>query len=476
MPLRYIVSLIVVPLLPLVLLTASNVSFGATGDVIPPETEKSIIESPAERKMEETISFMLPFEAENENAVIEKLSKFSLRITNDKEHWDFKFLPKTYTLKPISYVVFGDTTIPLPEDNTVTLFPTIKRYSLAIPKKVLVEYIQNNIEAKVNHEKKDVTIKKENGNIIFEGAAENGQTVDRLALMKAMEKAVQDNIDNVRTPIQYQNGVVHTIGLEDLHIQELIGEGISDFSGSPSNRVHNINVGMKQFNGAVIKKGDTFSFVQHLGPVDDAHGFLPELVIKGPDTIPEFGGGLCQVSTTMFRAALFSGLPINERRNHSYAVQYYVWPLGWGFDATIYIGAVDLKFTNDTPGDILVQAYTEKSRAYYKFYGMKDNRTILINGPFITGHRSPPPPVEEPTDTLAPGVKKLKEKAHAGLSAYFTRSVIYPSGEEKQEKFTSIYEARPMVYLVGSSVTTPPSDQFYSGEVKTNEVNTNSTP
>jgi vancomycin resistance protein YoaR len=81
---------------------------------------------------------------------------------------------------------------------------------------------------------------------------------------------------------------------------------------------------------------------------------LPELVIKKEGTVPEFGGGLCQVSSTAFRAAMNGGLPITQRRNHAYAVQYYA---PQGTDATIYPGVVDLKFINDTPGDILIWAF-----------------------------------------------------------------------------------------------------------------------
>jgi vancomycin resistance protein YoaR len=199
--------------------------------------------------------------------------------------------------------------------------------------------------------------------------------------------------------------------------------------------------------------------------VDGAHGFLPELVIKGPDTIPEFGGGLCQVSTTMFRAALLSGLPILERRNHSYAVSYYVWPMGWGFDATVYIGAVDMKFKNDTPGDIIVQAYTEGTRVYYKFYGIRDSRQTLISNSVITGRSGPPAAIVQYTSALAPGKTRIKEKAHAGLSAYFTRTVTMPDGTVKKEKITSVYQARPQVTLAGGTDAPSDTDIYYTGDI-----------
>jgi len=461
-------------------ISVAGLTYAASGGIVAPVTTSgSIIENQTGNTGQETISILLPFEGENMDVIKSKISKLSWTITNDKAHWSFQLLPDTYILSPKTYLQFNGQEFPVEHGIQHLHFPQVQRYILTISRKTLLDYIINNIAPEINRSKQDVTIKRENGKIIFEGTAEDGQQVDTTGLVQLMIQAIKQNINHIRTPVLYQRALVHKIGLDDVNIKELIGTGISDFSGSPSNRIHNIHVGIQRYNGVIIKKGETFSFVKQLGPVDAANGFLPELVIKGPDTIPEFGGGLCQVSTTMFRAALFSGLPINERRNHSYAVQYYVWPLGWGFDATIYIGAVDLKFTNDTPGDILVQAYTDKSRAYYKFYGISDARTVDINGPFITGRRAPPPPVEEPTSSLPPGVKKLKEKAHAGLSAYFIRTVTYPNGEVKKEKFTSIYEARPMVYTVGSAAAPATTDQFYSGEIgtkPTSHPNQNTTP
>lgn len=165
-----------------------------------------------------------------------------------------------------------------------------------------------------------------------------------------------------------------------LGINELIGEGTTDFKGSPKNRIHNFTRGMEQFHGLLIKPGAEFSFVQYLGEVDGEHGYLPELVIKNNETIPEFGGGICQVSSTMFRAALYSGLPITERRNHAYAVQYYK-PIG--MDATVYIPKPDLKFTNNTPGYILIQGKIEGTKFIFQFYGTSDGRKTEIDGPHI---------------------------------------------------------------------------------------------
>lgn len=174
---------------------------------------------------------------------------------------------------------------------------------------------------------------------------------------------------------------VTSTDLDKYGIKELVGQGVSNFRGSPKNRIHNIGVGAKKFNGVLVKPGEEFSFIKTLGPVDKSTGYLPELVIKVDKTIPEYGGGMCQVSTTAFRAALNSGLKITARTNHAYPVQYYA---PQGLDATVYIPNPDLKFMNDTPNYILIQTRIEGTQLFFDFFGTSDGRETKIVGPFVT--------------------------------------------------------------------------------------------
>jgi vancomycin resistance protein YoaR len=174
---------------------------------------------------------------------------------------------------------------------------------------------------------------------------------------------------------------VTSTDLDKYGIKELLGEGTSNFRGSPKNRIHNIGVGAKKFNGVLIKPGEEFSFIKTLGPVDESTGYLPELVIKVDKTIPEYGGGMCQVSTTCFRAALNAGLKITARTNHAYPVQYYN---PQGLDATVYIPKPDLMFVNDTSAYILIQTRIEGTQLFFDFFGTSDGRQTKIIGPFVT--------------------------------------------------------------------------------------------
>lgn len=173
---------------------------------------------------------------------------------------------------------------------------------------------------------------------------------------------------------------VSSTTMTSLGIHELIGQGTTDFQGSPKNRIFNIKRALEQYEGALIAPGEEFSFVDLLGEVDGEHGYLPELVIKYNRTEPEFGGGICQVSTTVFRAALNSGLKITMRKNHAYPVPYY---RPYGLDATIYIPRPDLRFLNNTPGHILMIPTVEGTKLTFSFYGTKDGRSVTIDGPHI---------------------------------------------------------------------------------------------
>lgn len=182
-------------------------------------------------------------------------------------------------------------------------------------------------------------------------------------------------------PYRETDPEISEASINNLGINELVGEGTSNFAGSPKSRIHNINVSVSRFTGVLIKPGEEFSFVKNLGEVDGEHGYLPELVIKKDKTEPEFGGGICQVSTTMFRAAINTGLKITARRNHAYPVSYYN---PQGMDATVYIPSPDLRFINNTPAHILIQSKIEGTKLTFQFYGTSDGRKIEIKGPTVT--------------------------------------------------------------------------------------------
>lgn len=237
--------------------------------------------------------------------------------------------------------------------------------------------------------------------------------------------------------------------IDSLGIKELMAEGSSNFAGSPKNRRHNIKVGAEKLHGILIKQDQEFSLVQAIGEVNKETGFLPELVIKGDRTIPEYGGGLCQIGTTMFRLAINAGLPITERRPHSYRVSYYE-PAG--MDATIYNPWPDLKFINDTNHHLLLQTEIQGDKLIFKFYGTSDGRQIETAQPELSNIVKPGSVQYIETTELPPGEKKKVESAHAGANAEFKNTITFPNGIIREEIWKSHYRPWPEVWLVGKEI------------------------
>ncbi|HAG27192.1 TPA: hypothetical protein DCG61_00195 [Patescibacteria group bacterium] len=266
----------------------------------------------------------------------------------------------------------------------------------------------------VNTESKDPELTIKNGYATHFVPPVIGKQIDRYQSTLKILQGLELGQNNLELSIKTAQPSRSLSELNDLGITELIGRGESKFTGSPANRRHNIRVGMNKMKGIIIKPGEEFSFNKHLGPVEASEGFLPELVIKGYETIPELGGGLCQVSSTTFRAAMHAGLPITQRRNHSYAVQYYA---PQGTDATIYPGVIDIKFTNDTGSSILVWPYFKGSDILiFDFYGTRDGREVKLNQP-ITFDR----------------------QANGAMKASWTRTVT-KNGKTETNTFSSNYK------------------------------------
>ncbi|HQM15784.1 MAG TPA: VanW family protein, partial [Candidatus Woesebacteria bacterium] len=273
-----------------------------------------------------------------------------------------------------------------------------------------------------------------------------------------LSEAQNSSQDQETTNIAVQMIIQQTepeISLKDtnnLGINELVGFGESYYTGSISTRSHNITVASAKLNYALVPPGEEFSFNKTVGPVTTASGFKDAYVIRSGRTLLESGGGVCQVSSTMFRAMLDAGVNITLRLPHSYRVSYYELENKPGFDATVYTGNVDLRFINDTPGYLLVVADADPDRAYatVRIYGTSDGRHAEIGGYKQWGYTAPPPPQDIPDPNLAPGQRKQIENAIPGLKTSFDWTVFDQSGNIIHQKtFTSHYHAWGAKFLIG---------------------------
>ncbi len=285
----------------------------------------------------------------------------------------------------------------------------------------------------------------EDGPIILEEGT-SGKMVNRSEFIEMLEDDFGNQNSKIDLPVEEMESLVTDENVDKLGIKELIATGESDFSYSPANRIHNITVGADRFDGSVLAPGEEFSFTTLLGSVDAASGYLPELVIAGNETRPEYGGGLCQVSTTMYRVALDAGFEITDRSPHRYRVSYYE-PAG--LDATIYIPNPDLRFINDTDNYVLIEAEMIGSILKFNFYGTSDGRQVTITEPSIYNITSPPAPVYIYTSSLPAGSKVQVDTAHYGADSTFYRYITYKDGTTKEEEVFSRYQAWPSKFKVG---------------------------
>jgi len=223
----------------------------------------------------------------------------------------------------------------------------------------------------------------------------------------------------------------------DLGITELVSEHTTYFYGSSAGRIHNIQTAAARFHGVLVPPGAVFSMAEVLGDVSLDTGYAEALIIYGNRTIKGVGGGVCQVSTTLFRTVFFGGYPVVERHPHAYRVYYYeqtysgaVNPNLAGLDATVYVPVVDFKFKNDTPYWLLMETYVNAAgrSLTWKFYSTSDGRSVEWDTTGITNRVEPPAPVYEENPELARGQIKQVDWAAEGADVTVTRTV-YRDGE-----------------------------------------------
>ena len=281
-----------------------------------------------------------------------------------------------------------------------------------------------------------------------------GRTIDAERLWARVQGAFDSGRNRVNVPLVTLQPAITRLSARELQFDNLIAEGLSRFTGSSDNRVHNINNGSRLIDGTVVPPGETFSFNATVGPITEGNGFVEGLVIAPTRTEPGIGGGICQVSTTLFRAAFWAGLPISERWQHAYRVGYY--ELGPdnppGFDAAIWQPAQDLAFTNDTPNHILIRRVfdAERQTLAFRLMGPPLEREVALDA--WKGEEIEPPPLRvEPTTELPPGAVEKTDSAIPGLRTVITRNVALGGRVLFNDRFPSLFLPWPERWEVGQA-------------------------
>ncbi len=311
------------------------------------------------------------------------------------------------------------------------------------------------IAREVNQDPKNAQLNIENGTATLFTPAQDGQKLDMDKTLSLINQQLNDPKLEGKTiaidlPVEVAHPEITNDKVNELGIKELVARGWSSFAGSIAGRVYNVKLAASRINGTIIKPGETYSFNNDIGDVSEETGYQTAYIIEKGRTVFGAGGGVCQVSTTTFRAALNAGLPIAERHAHAYRVSYYEQSgFSAGLDATIYYPNIDLKFLNDTPNHLLIHAYVIGSNLYVDLYGTKDNRQVTVGRPVITNQVAPPETLYQDDPTLPKGTTKQADFSAWGANAFVSRTIT-KDGQTKTDSFNSIYKPWQAIFLVGT--------------------------
>ena len=273
---------------------------------------------------------------------------------------------------------------------------------------VYLSSLIDEIAEKIETEPKDAVFEFVDGRVKEFKPEVVGVLVDRPKLALQIETAIKENIDTVEISVINEEPKIKTGDINNFGIKELIAVGKSSFDHSIPGRVFNVNLAASRINGVIIPPGEEFSFNKAVGEISRQTGYQTAYVISQGKTVLGDGGGVCQVSTTMFRAALDFGFPITERKAHAYRVGYYEQDSPPGIDATIFSPTTDFKFLNDTGHHILIQSKvdTKNLTMRVEIYGTHDGRKATTTKPVITSQSPAPATVYVDDPTLPKGTRK----------------------------------------------------------------------
>ncbi len=314
---------------------------------------------------------------------------------------------------------------------------------------LLMKKIQG-ISKKLNRSPQDSVFIVENEKVTEFAPSEDGMTVDEELLLSQIKELPAE----ITIPVNKVAPKIKNEDVNNLGIKTLIGQGRSNFKGSIPNRIHNVNLAQSKFKGLLIPPNEVVSFNQVLGDVSSFTGYKSAYVIMDGKTVLGDGGGVCQVSTTLFRAVLSAGLPVIERRAHAYRVGYYEQGFGPGLDATVYSPTTDFKFKNDTPAYILIQPEIDLTNLAlsFKIYGTSDGRVATTSKPVITSSTAPGEDVYQDDPTLKVGIVKQVEHRAYGARVVFDYDVTRNGETLIDQTFVSNYRPWQAVYLRGTGI------------------------
>ncbi|OGK19710.1 hypothetical protein A3D80_01880 [Candidatus Roizmanbacteria bacterium RIFCSPHIGHO2_02_FULL_40_13b] len=326
--------------------------------------------------------------------------------------------------------------------------------------KTIINNYLDTLDASYSRPPENALFTVENNRVSAFKIEKNGLQIQKKETIAKIEKQLMglstgtNKKGGIVVPVSYEisKPTVTLSSINDLGIVEKIGEGTSNYAGSIPGRIHNVILGTSRINGVIVPKDSVFSFNNTIGDISAATGYQPAYIIKEGKTILGDGGGICQVSTTLFRAIMNTGLPVLERQAHAYRVHYYENDKRPGFDATVFGPTVDLKFKNDTPAAILIQTKVDQVNQIVTFemYGKSDGRLVTLSDSKIWDVQAAPDPKYQDDPTLPKGTQKQVDWAAPGTKALFHYKVERGGQILQDTDFYSNYRPWQAIFLVGT--------------------------
>ncbi|GIW24565.1 VanW family protein [Meiothermus sp.] len=277
---------------------------------------------------------------------------------------------------------------------------------------------------------------------------------------KQLELALlRPDVSEVALTVVPKTAQVRAADLPQAEDLQLLAEATTTYAGSSNERIANVHAAARNLDGYIVPAGGVFDFNHAIGNISPENGFMEALVISGGRTIKGVGGGVCQVSTTAFRALYQAGLPILERNQHAYRVRWYD-PIV-GYDAAVYQPYLNLRATNDTPGPLVVRTAFTRSTLTVRLYGIPDGRQVSVSKPVILSRTPHPPPQYIVDNSLRPGQVKQVDWAVDGYRTRITRTITRPDGQVVVDVLNSNFRPWRAVYQVGPQ-TPVPADEVAS--------------
>jgi len=397
------------------------------------------------------------------NLILKKLARYDLEKVSPIPAKDVGFLPSEEEKKEAldrarkwlgKELKLEDRETELTVDSK-TLISWIK-FGGGVEEMKVNEYIAT-VAPSLKREAQNAVFKFENGRVVEFKPDRPGFYLDEAKLKNIIfrnylnweqsgEKILKEELPLVKSEAEVKTGEVNNLG-----IKELLGKGTSTFHHSSEVRNVNIRIGAATVNQILVAPGEEFSFNKNLGEVSREKGYTMAYIIRAGRTELDLGGGICQVSTTLFRAMLDAGVQITQRRPHAYRVGYYEEDSPPGYDATVFLPSPDLRFKNDTGNYLLIQSYYDgvNKKLTYEIYGTNDGREVEISNYKQWGAAAAPPDVYIDDPNLPAGKIVKVESRVPGLNTSFDWTVRKNGEILHQQTFVSKYVPWAAVYRRG---------------------------